>query len=256
MSLETLPDGAGAERSGEAEFDVTFYIPCLNERGNVGRTLEMVAEVTDRHGLRTEALVYDDGSTDGTGEVARETIERLSGQNPDFRAEVIRLEVSRGLGANFFAGARRGRGERYMLVNGDFSERIETLNGVLSRRGQADLVISIFESGDSRGPARRGLSRLFTFLVNRLNGHRLSYYNGPTLHTRRDVARFATDCRGFAYQAELLTRLLDAGRSYVEVPMVSRQRESGVTKAFQPRNLISVARSLWRIRGRRFGDSA
>ncbi|MEM8960891.1 MAG: glycosyltransferase family 2 protein [Acidobacteriota bacterium] len=233
-------------------YDVTFYVPCLNEEHNVGPALDELAAVVAKFGLVAEILVYDDGSTDRTAEVVEATRERLATQYPTLRIELVRLPSSRGLGANFFAGAARGQGERYMLINGDHSERVETIEDVLSRLGEADLVITIFDTGDVRGPVRRGLSRLFTWLVNRFNGHRLRYYNGPTLHPRADVVRFATDCRGFAYQAELLTQMLDAGRSYVEVPMINRDRESGVTKAFRPRNLLSVATSLWRIRTRRF----
>ncbi|MEO1085164.1 MAG: glycosyltransferase family 2 protein, partial [Acidobacteriota bacterium] len=230
--------------------DVTFYVPCLNEAENVGAVVEEVADAARRHGLTAEILVFDDGSTDGTGEVAQEALDRVEGS--DLRTELIRRERSRGLGANFFAGAHRGRGEHYLLVNGDGSERPETLDAVLSRVGDADLVVTYFADGDQRGAARRGLSRLFTGAVNRLNGHRLRYYNGPVLHRRLDVVDLATDCRGFAYQAELLTRELDAGRRAVEVPMVNRQRDAGTTKAFAPSNLLSVARSLWRIHFRRF----
>lgn len=237
--------------------DVTFYVPCLDEEASVGQVIQMISAAAQRHGLRAEVLVYDDGSSDHTAELASKALERL--RRPAFTGEVVRLETSHGLGANFFAGAARGRGERYLLVNGDRSERGETLDAVLSRLGEAELVVTVFqhdgETGDVRGPLRRGLSRLFTAAVNLLSGHRLRYYNGPILHRREDVVLFATDCRGFAYQAELLTRLLDAGRSYVEVPMVNRARGGGATKAFRPRNLRSVARSLWRIRTRRFGPS-
>ncbi|MEM9557095.1 MAG: glycosyltransferase family 2 protein [Acidobacteriota bacterium] len=237
----------------DGPFDVSFYMPCLNEEENVGPALEELAAVATRRGLRAEVLVFDDGSTDRTSAVVERLAPRLEAVHDTLRIELIRLPSSRGLGANFFAGAARARGTRYMLVNGDHSERVETLDDVLARLGEADLVITIFDTGDVRGLARRGLSRLFTWLVNRLNGHRLRYYNGPTLHLRVDVVRFATSCRGFAYQAELLTRALDAGRSYVEVPMINRDRESGVSKAFAPRNLVSVARSLWRIGTRSFG---
>lgn len=233
-------------------FDVTFYVPCLNEAANVGQTLETLASAAASYDLKAEILVYDDGSTDATFAVAAEVLEGLERRHPTWHGEVIRLPSSRGLGANFFDGAERGRGERYMLVNGDFSERAETLDGVLSRLGEADIVTTFFDDGDVRGVLRRSLSRLFTFAVNCLNGHRLRYYNGPTLHRREDVVRFRTHCHGFAYQAELLTQQLDAGRSYIEVPMVNRQRGSGVTKAFAPSNLMSVAGSLRRIRSRRF----
>ena len=236
-------------------FDVTFYVPCLNEEDNIGPTLETLAEVVSKLRIRGEVLVFDDGSTDGTARVVEELRRELAAAHPELVIELITLPQSRGLGANFFDGAARGRGVRYMLVNGDHSERADALEAVLGRLGEADLVITYFETGDVRGPLRRGISRLFTALVNLLNGHRLRYYNGPTLHRRLDVVSFRTDCHGFAYQAELLTRQLDAGRSYVEVPMISRDRQSGVSKAFTFRNLASVARSLWRIRTRRFGSA-
>jgi len=150
------------------------------------------------------------------------------------------------------------------VVYGDDCVRLETVAAVLCRLGCAGFVVTVCElaglapgagtgSGDVRGPLRRGLSKLFTRCVNLLSGHRLRYYNGPVLHPRGDVLRFATDCTGSAYQAELLVQQLDAGRSYVEVPMINQARGGGVTKAFRPRNLLSVARSLWRIRTRRFG---
>lgn len=233
-------------------FDVTFYVPCLNEEHNVGPVLTELAAVTTRLNLRSEVLVYDDGSTDGTARVVEDTRGQLMARHENLHIELIRLPTSRGLGANFIAGAARARGARYMLVNGDRSERVETIRDVLSRLGEADLVITYFADGDVRGPSRRLLSRLFTWLVNQLNGHRLRYYNGPTLHPRQDVVRYATGCRGFAYQAEILTQMLDAGRTYVEVPMINRDRESGVTKAFRPRNLLSIANSLWCIGRRRF----
>ncbi len=238
--------------ASDIKFDVSFYVPCLNEQGNVGRTLETLAEVVAELQLSAEILVFDDGSTDDTAWEVLETKQHLAEIYPQLCIVLILLPESRGLGRNFFAGARRARGERYMLVNGDFSERAETLRDVLARLGEADVVSAIFADGDVRGPIRRGLSWLFTAAVNLVNGHSLRYYNGPTLHPRADVVRFASDCRGFAYQAELLTRQLDIGRQVLQVPMINRDRESGVSKALTLSNLRSVTRSLSAIARRKF----
>jgi hypothetical protein len=83
---------------------------------------------------------------------------------------------------------------------------------------------------------------LWTRLVNLASGQRLHYYNGLPLYLRRDVMRFHVEATGLGYQAEFLLRLLQEGRSYIEVPMVASDR--GGSTALNLRNFISVGYRL------------
>ena len=44
---------------------ITFFIPCLNEEGNVGRTMDMVVNVMKERAESYEIVVIDDASVDG-----------------------------------------------------------------------------------------------------------------------------------------------------------------------------------------------
>jgi hypothetical protein len=138
-----------------------------------------------------------------------------------------------------------------MLVNGDNVEPVEVLETVLSHLGQADIVIPFFGRLDTRPAHRQIISRTFTRLVNVLSGAHIHYYNSLVLHLRENVVRWHPGTRGFGYQAELITQMLAQGATYVEVEVPGAEREHGASKAFRPRNALSVACSLFRIGWRR-----
>jgi hypothetical protein len=53
---------------------------------------------------------------------------------------------------------------------------------------------------------------------------------------------------GFGFQAELITRLLDEGATYIEIPVVATHREkSGANSALNIRNYLSVGHTLLEV---------
>lgn len=226
---------------------VSFFVPCLNEEGNVGRTIDTIVGLASELGLAYEIIVIDDASTDGTVAEVTERCRRYPGS----RIELVRNPVCRGLGRNYFVAAQRAHGEYFMVVNGDAAEPVEALHLILSHKGKADAVVPYLGSNDTRSPARRTVSRVFTRLVNLISGHRLRYYNGPVLHKAENVRLWSSETTGFGYQAELLCRLLDEGISIVEVQMVINVRDQGVTKAFRIGNFLAVSNTLFHILLRR-----
>lgn len=226
---------------------VTFFVPCLNEEGNVGRTIDTIVDLMQELAKPYEIIVVDDASTDGT-------VQEVLGRQERYRDVPIRLirnPICRGLGRNYFVAAQRAKGEYFMAVNGDAAEPVEALRTILSHMGKADAVVPYLGSNDTRPLPRRLLSLTFTFLVNLLSGHRLKYYNGPVLHRTENVRTWFAETSGFGYQAELLCRLLDEGISVVEVQMVINVRDQGATKAFRLGNFLAVSNTLFHILLRR-----
>lgn len=239
---KTVP--ARGENSSDA-VDVSFFVPCYNEEDNVLGAIATIMEVTRVLDLSYEILVFDDCSKDATVEVVR-TYQK---QHPDVPVRLFVNAVNRGVARNFVEGAFHGKGRYYRLVCGDDVEPVESLKAVFERAGQADIVIPYHTNVIGRSFHRGLISRLYTHLVNLASGRRLNYYNGLPLYLRRDVMRFHVEATGLGYQAEFLLRLLQEGRSYVEVPLVASDR--GASTALNLRNFVSVGYSIFKITAKR-----
>ncbi len=94
---------------------------------------------------------------------------------------------------------------------------------------------------------RTVISKTFTTVVNVITGRRLKYYNGLQIHRSDVLKALDIESTGFGFQAEVLVKALRVARSYVEVPMVLRERESGDSKAFRLKNIVDVLATLRRI---------
>jgi dolichol-phosphate mannosyltransferase len=147
---------------------VAVIIPALNEAGKIGRVLDKLP----RDG-RFEAIVVDDGSTDGTSDEAR----------AHGAAVVIRHEVRGGVGAAIRDGWKAGleRGRPYLaLVSGDDQHEPEELAGALDLllAGKADYIQGSrwMRGGRVVGPTGgRGFgTRLYSVVFSVLAFHRVT----------------------------------------------------------------------------------
>jgi|SaaInlStandDraft_2_1057019.scaffolds.fasta_scaffold110958_2 glycosyltransferase involved in cell wall biosynthesis len=235
----------------DSECDITFFVPCYNEEGNIIATFGNIVGAATEAGITYEILLVDDRSQDNSVRV----IEDYMRVHPDVPVTLLKNKKNMGLGRNYVEGAYISKGKYYMLVNGDAAEPQETITEIIQNLNQADMIIPYFDKKDTRKLSRRMLSKSFTFLVGLLSGQSLKYYNGPVAHLKQNVMRWHADTHGFAYQAEILTRLLMEGASYVEVEVPNVDRDSGITKAFTSQNFLAVSHSLFQIFLRRARNS-
>ena len=225
------------------KIDISFFVPCLNEEKNIFQTLKNIKIVLESYMLRYEILVCDDHSNDNT---LKET-ERFRTKYPKVNVAIIKNKYTKGLGRNYIDCSFLAKGKYYMLVNGDNAEPKKTLKKILNEIGSADIIIPYFAELDKRKYRRKFTSKLFTFLVNLLSGLKIPYYNGPAIHLTYNVMRFSPDTHGYAYQAELITRVIMEKSSYKTVKIINTDREFGSTSAFTFRNILSVLHSLLQI---------
>ncbi|MDE2979871.1 MAG: glycosyltransferase [Gemmatimonadota bacterium] len=70
--MANVPAPRGASPSGtDAYSDFALVVPAYNEAANVPRLVRSIRNAFEEFGLSGEVLLVDDGSTDGTGELAR-----------------------------------------------------------------------------------------------------------------------------------------------------------------------------------------
>jgi glycosyltransferase involved in cell wall biosynthesis len=88
---------------------VSVVIPCLNEAVNIQQCVRLAWEVLDEHGIPGEVIVVDNGSTDGSGDLARA-----------FGARVVE-EPRRGYGNAYLAGFAAARGDYIVMGDADLT---------------------------------------------------------------------------------------------------------------------------------------
>lgn len=224
--------------SDQSEPEITFFIACYNEEENIVASLEAVIASVTCFDWSWEIIVIDDASQDNSVQLVRQFL----AEHPEYPVFLLVREKNQGLAQNFIEAAFVGRGKYYRLINGDNVESTGQITTILRHIGEADILIPYHARVYGRSLFRRGLSRAFTFIVNMLSGYHIKYYNGCSVHLRHDVMRWHVNCSGFDFQANLITRLLGQGRTFLEIPVVGSERAFGHSKALTLKNFLSATR--------------
>ena len=237
------------EQNRQSEIDITFIVACYNEEENIIGTLDTLLSALNEVECSWEIIVIDDGSADGSPALVEQYIEDHSELPVSLKINA----VNNGLAQNYIDGAFLGKGKYYRLICGDDVESKETLVNLLNHLGEADMIIADQVECAGKALHRRMLSKTYTAIVNFLSGYKISYYNGLAIHLRYNVMRWHTNYRGFGFQADMITRLLDEGVDYLEVETRATERKAGTSTALTVRNLLSVAHFFLDLTIRRIG---
>ncbi|MEO8259904.1 MAG: glycosyltransferase family 2 protein [Acidobacteriota bacterium] len=228
---------------------LSIIIPAYNESGNIIDTLGNVAAALEPLSITHEILVIDDGSRDGTAGLVTANLHRFP---------AVRLLVNdrnMGFGWSYRRGVEAAALDHIVMVHGDNAWGYRTLRDLFSHVGEADVVIGYTrDMWRSRTWTRTLISKGFTFLVNRITGRRLRYYNGLQVHPAAVLKGLRIESSGYGFQAEVLVKALRRTTTLREVPMELTERAKGESKAFRVKNVVDVLRTirvLWAVqRGR------
>jgi len=223
---------------------VLVVIPTYDEAPTIRKAVERV-RATVPH---ADVLVVDDGSPDGTGEIA-DTIAAQDGQ-----VHVLHRARKEGLGVAYVAGFRWGLGRGYgtlVEMDADGSHRPDELPGLLSALVGADLVLGSRYVPGGRvvdWPWRREvLSRggnLYTRLA--LGVPLRDVTGGFRAYRACALRRLDLDdvaAQGYCFQVELAWRAVQAGMRVVEVPITFVERVEGTSKM----SGAIVREALWQV---------
>ncbi len=217
---------------------ISFIVPALNEEKNIELTVQQILIAAQDRFSDYEILLVDDGSTDATGYI----MESMAAKND--KIHVIHNPHNLGLGGAYKRGLAATKFDYVMMVVGDNEHNAAGLVDILSAVGKADIVIPYVINPYNRSYLRRFMSSGYTTLINLLFGLRIRYYNGLAIHRVDLVRQITITTDGFGFNAEILVKLLKQGNSYVEVSTTLNKRKAGKTKIFQPKNLLSVMRTI------------
>ncbi|MBC7288762.1 MAG: glycosyltransferase family 2 protein [Armatimonadetes bacterium] len=234
------------------EPELTIVVPAYNEAALIESTVEAIAEFIRNRSLSAEVLVVDDGSTDGTGNLARQAMERLG-----LNGRVIRQEPNAGKGVAVRRGMLEASGRLILMTDADLSTPLEEYDKLAQAIADgADVAIA---SRAVRGARleppqpwwRQTLGQLYA-LVRRIIvlPHLMDTQCGFKLW-KREPAREAFSRQTitrWAFDAEVLYIADRLGYRIAEVPVVWRNRRESKVRVV--RDAPSVLRDLLAIRRR------
>ena len=225
---------------------VLVVVPTYDEIENLEHVLDRLrAAVPTAH-----ALVVDDGSPDGTGELAA----ALAAE--DERVHVLHRTGKQGLGPAYVAGFAWARAHGYDVVvemDADGSHPPEQLPQLLAALQDADLVLgSRYVPGGAVRDwpwHRLVLSRAGNTYTRRLLRLPLRDATGGYRAARLDlVARLpfgAVASQGYCFQVDWAWRAWRAGARVVEVPITFTERAFGRSKMSSSIVVEALVRVTW-----------
>jgi dolichol-phosphate mannosyltransferase len=220
---------------------VSVFVPAYNEVENLVPTVETVVRALEETVDEYEIIVVNDGSTDGTRQVADD----LAASNP--HVVVIHNPGNKGLGYGWLRAIEAARKASFVFIPGDNTWPYPSLRDLFGSMGKADVITSYPTNSEIRVPARRVLSSAFTLGLNLLFGLNLRYYHGLTIYPIEFMRSNAVTTYGFASMSEALLRAIHRGYTYVAVPCAIEERATGRSKAVSLHTLSSVIDTIGRL---------
>lgn len=209
------PSLRDAERWREAGSpELTVVMPCLNEARTIGTCIRKAKATMAEAGIQGEVVVADNGSTDGSREIAA-----------SMGARVVKV-ARRGYGSALIVGCEAARGRFIVMGDADDSYDFSELERFLGRlREGDDLVMGTRLRGRILPGAMPWKNRyignpVLTVVLRRLYGVRISdAHCGMRGFSKRAYEEMRLRSPGMEFASEMLIRARKLGLQISEVPI-------------------------------------
>jgi dolichol-phosphate mannosyltransferase len=224
-------------------------IPTYNERENITRIVPMVLE----QDARLDVLVIDDGSPDGTGQLADE----LAATNP--RVQVLHRAGKLGLGTAYIAGFRHGIERQYDWIfemDADFSHDPAHLPAFIEGLSNYDVVLGSRYLEGRVTVINWPITRLIlsygaNVYARMVTGLPVADATGGFKAFRRPVLEAIdltrVESEGYAFQIEMSFRAWKRGFRLAEIPIVFVDRTLGESK-MSKKIIREAVWKVWKLR--------
>lgn len=214
---------------------VSVLLPTYNERENLPIIVWLLVKYFTEASLTFEIIIIDDGSPDGTLDVAKE-LQKIYGEEQI----VLRPRAKKlGLGTAYIHGVKHAKGEFIVIMDADLSHHPKFIPDMLQTQveGNFDLVSGTryAHGGGVYGWdfMRKLISRTANYVAQVLLRPDASDLTGSFRLYKKDVLeRLVNSCvsKGYVFQMEMIVRARQQGLTVGEVPITFVDRVYGESK--------------------------
>jgi glycosyltransferase involved in cell wall biosynthesis len=221
---------------------LTVVLPCFNEAPNVARAIHEARWAAVWSADRYQIVVVDDGSTDGTAEIATEVARDVAHVN------VVRHGRNRGYGAALQTGLRAARMPWVLLTDADLQFDLSQLERFVPLTEEADYVLG-WRIDRKDPPHRRVNAAAWNWLVRHAFDLDVRDVDCAFKLIRREVVEdIALTSSGAMISTELLVRAERNGARVRELGVEHRPRVAGEQSGADPRVVLRALRELRQLR--------
>jgi glycosyltransferase involved in cell wall biosynthesis len=227
---------------------VSIVIPAFNEARRLPESLPRLVAMA-RKLAGAEIILVDDGSTDGTAELARRLLRELP------KAHVVQLPWNSGKGTAIRVGVAMARGEAIVFMDADMASDVNDLPLLLAALSEAEVVLGSRRLGD--GATRSQGRRMGSWAFNQVTRTLASLDFADTQcgfkafrHREAKVLFSLARATGFGFDVEVLSIARAMGYRVVEVPVRWSEVAGGTFRVSRhtPAMLVDVVRARRHLR--------
>jgi glycosyltransferase involved in cell wall biosynthesis len=204
-------------RVGAPEVGVSVVIPCLNESENIEQCVTRAWAILEEHDLRGEVIVVDNGSDDGSAELAAAA-----------GARVVQ-EPRRGYGSAYLAGFGAARGDYIVMIDADLTYDFAEIPRFVAELDKGAELVMGNRLNDVQPGAMSWLSRIGNPL---LSGFLNLLYRTPVRDAHCGMRAFRRDAlpaldlhsTGMELASEMVIRASKARLAIRELPIALHPR--------------------------------
>lgn len=174
---------------------LSFFLPVYNKQSSIREVVEIISNSSKEFSLDIEIVAIDDRSTDNSWS------ELLLLSSEDKRIKISQNKENLGFSATYSKCIELANSEYGMCISTDGDIEKSELTKVLKELGKKPLIVQHFEDTSDRTIIRRTISNGYTFVLNKINGINLKYYNGCNIYPMRFLKKLNILESSFAFQA-------------------------------------------------------
>lgn len=237
---------------------LSYFFPAHDEAENIEALVAEALVELDRLAERFEIICVDDGSTDGTSQIA----DRLAAEHGGV-VRVVRHPTNLGYGSAVRSGLAAARYPLVCFTDGDRQFRIADLAGLLRRLDDVDVdgrvvdVVAGYRIRRADPPIRLAYARIYRASLGLFFGLAVRDPDCACKLFRRDALEGVRVESGGAFlSAELLIKIEQRGGVIVEQGVPHYPRTAGRASGADPGVVARAMRDFWALRLRLWIDRA